>query len=180
MKIIKKYIGIILFYGIGRYLPSHVCPIRFLGKISTKFRYMCGKLILTECGSNVNICKGSKFSSKVCIGNNSGIGIRAEISGECHIGDYVIMGPDCQIWTVNHNYSDLTKPIKYQGNTDEKPVYIGNDVWIGSRVMILPGVHIGNGVVIGGSTVVSKDVPDYAIVVGNPGRVVKFRNGKEV
>lgn len=180
MKKIKKYIGIILFYGIGRHLPSHVCPIKILGKLSTKFRYFCGKLMLAKCGSNVNICKGSKFSSKVCIGSNSGIGIRAEISGECHIGDNVIMGPDCQIWTVNHNFSDLTRPIKYQGNTAEKPVYIGSDVWIGSRVMILPGVHIGNGVVIGGGTVVSKDVPDYAIVAGNPGRIVKYRNGKEV
>ena len=74
----------------------------------------------------------------------------------------------------------MTRPIKYQGNTAEKPVYIGSDVWIGSRVMILPGVHIGNGVVIGGGTVVSKDVPDYAIVAGNPGRIVKYRNGKEV
>ena len=106
--------------------------------------------MLAECGSNVNICKGSKFSTKVCIGSNSGIGIRAEISGECHIGDNVIMGPDCQIWTVNHNFSDVNRPIKYQGNSDEKPVYIGDDVWIGSRVMILPGVHIGNGVVVGG------------------------------
>ena len=47
-------------------------------------------------------------------------------------------------------------------------------MWIGSHVMILPGVHIGNGVVIGGGTVVFKDVPDYAIAVGNPGRIVKI------
>ena len=150
MKKIKKYIGVVLFCVIGRHLPSHVCPLKFLGRVSTKFRYFCGKLMLAECGYNVNICRGSKFSTRTCIGNNSGIGIRAEISGECHIGDNVIMGPDCQIWTVNHNFSDLNKPIKYQGNSGEKPVYIGNDVWIGSRVMILPGVRIGNGVVCGG------------------------------
>ncbi len=175
MNRIRKTIGQILFYGIGRHLPSHVCPIKVVGKLSTRFRYFCGRLMLKECGENVNICKGSKFSSKVTIGNNSGIGIRAEISGECHIGDYVIMGPDCQIWTENHNISDITVPIKYQGNTPEKPVYIGNDVWIGSRVMILPGVHIGNGAVIGGGAVVAKDVPEYAVVVGNPAKVVKYR-----
>lgn len=175
MKRLKKYVGQVLFYGIGRHLPSHVCPIKAIGKASTYFRYLCAKLMLEKCGKNVNICKGSKISSKVTIGNNSGIGIRAEISGECHIGDFVIMGPDCQIWTENHNISDVNVPIKYQGNTPEKPVYIGNDVWIGSRVMILPGVHIGDGAVIGGGAVVAKDVPEYAVVVGNPAKVVKYR-----
>lgn len=152
MKKAKKYIGMVLFYGIGWLLPSNTFIIKPLGRIAKKFRYFCGKLMLTECGTNVNICKGSQFSTKVCIGNNSGIGVRAQINGECHIGNNVIMGPDCQIWTVNHNFSDLSKPIKYQGNSEEKPVFIGNDVWIGSRVMILPGVHIGNGVVIGGGS----------------------------
>ena len=52
---------------------------------------------------------------------------------------------------------------------------IGNDVWIGSRVTILPGVKIGNHVIIGASAVVTKDVPDYAIVGGNPARILKMR-----
>jgi len=51
----------------------------------------------------------------------------------------------------------------------------GNDVWIGSGVTVLRGVHIGNGAVIGASTLVTKDVPPYAIVVGNPGRVLRMR-----
>jgi hypothetical protein len=63
-----------------------------------------------------------------------------------------------------------------QGSCAEKPVYIGNDVCIGSRVTILPGVRIGNGVVIGSCAVVSRDVPDYAVVVGNPAKIVKYRN----
>ncbi|MBV7262670.1 CatB-related O-acetyltransferase [Photobacterium sp. WH77] len=58
---------------------------------------------------------------------------------------------------------------------------IGNDVWIGSECVIMPGVHIGDGSVIGARAVVTKDVPPYSIVVGNPGRVVKSRfNGSEV
>ena len=55
-------------------------------------------------------------------------------------------------------------------------IVIGNDVWIGGRVTILPGVHVGNGVIIGAGAVVSKDVPDYAIVAGNPARILKYRN----
>lgn len=54
-------------------------------------------------------------------------------------------------------------------------VVIGNDVWIGMRSIIMPGVTIGNGVVIGAGTVVTKDVPDYAIVGGVPARIIKFR-----
>lgn len=54
-------------------------------------------------------------------------------------------------------------------------VEIGNDVWIGCRVTILPGVTIGDGAVIGACTIVTKDVPPYAIVVGNPPRVIKYR-----
>lgn len=58
-------------------------------------------------------------------------------------------------------------------------VIIGNDVWIGCHTIILGGVHVGNGAVIGAGAVVAKDVPPYAIVVGNPARVVKYRFPKE-
>lgn len=54
-------------------------------------------------------------------------------------------------------------------------VIIGNDVWIGMRVIIMPGVKVGNGVVIGAGAVVTKDVPDYAIVGDVPARIIKFR-----
>jgi len=60
-------------------------------------------------------------------------------------------------------------------NVFEKKCIIGNDVWIGTNSTILRGVTIGNGAVIGANTVVTKDVPDYAIVVGNPARIIKYR-----
>lgn len=56
-----------------------------------------------------------------------------------------------------------------------KKIKIGNDVWIGANATILKGVTIGNGAVIGAGTVVVKDIPEYGVVVGNPGRVVKYR-----
>ena len=57
----------------------------------------------------------------------------------------------------------------------EAEVIIGNDVWIGMRSIIMPGVKIGDGAVIGAGAVVTKDVPDYAIVGGVPARIIKYR-----
>lgn len=57
----------------------------------------------------------------------------------------------------------------------EAEVVIENDVWIGMRVVIMPGVKVGNGVVIGAGAVVTKDIPDYAIVGGVPAKIIKFR-----
>ena len=58
---------------------------------------------------------------------------------------------------------------------EEEPVFIGSDVWIGRRVIILPGVHIGDGVVIGSGAVVTKDIPSYSVVGGVPARIIKSR-----
>ncbi len=95
-------------------------------------------MILKKCGKNVNIERGAVFSSKVELGNNSGIGINASIGGTTYIGDDVMMGPDCIIYTRNHKFDDITTTMRGQVSQEEKPVYIGNDVWIGGRVIILP------------------------------------------
>ena len=67
-------------------------------------------------------------------------------------------------------------PIIEQGYSDTNPVVIEDDVWIGSRVIIMPGVHIGEGCVIGTGTIVTKNIPPYAVAVGVPAKVIKFRN----
>ncbi len=138
-------------------------------------RKLCAKLIITKCGKNVNVEKSARFSSRISLGDNSGIGIRASIQGNTYIGNNVMMGPDCIIYTRNHKFSRTDIPMCEQGFQEEKPVYIGDDVWIGGRVIILPGVKIGTGAIIGAGSVVTKDVPDYAIVAGNPATVKKYR-----
>ena len=175
MRFCKKVIGKIMYYLIGQRLPqAHFC-IKSIGIVSKKFRAICGKLILDKCGNNVNIYPKAKFSSKVHLGDNSDIGYNARINGRCFIGDDVIMGPDVVIYTINHKTTDTDIPIKYQGNSSEKPVYIGDGSWICARVIILPGITIGKGCVIGAGAVVNKNIPDYCVAVGNPIHIVKQR-----
>ena len=131
--------------------------------------------MLENCGKNVNIESSATFSSKVTLGDYSGIGINAKIYGTCHIGRYVMMGTDVTIITRNHRFDRTDIPMMEQGFEEERPVYIGNDVWIGDRALILPGVHIGDGSIIAAGAVVTKDVPPYSIVAGVPARKIRDR-----
>lgn len=86
------------------------------------------------------------------------------------IGDYVMIGPNTLISTVGHPFSPMGRR-KHLGIA--KPVTIGDDVWIGGNVTILPGVSIGNNVIVAAGAVVTKDVPDNCIVGGVPAKVIK-------
>lgn len=169
-----KYVFRFLFC-IFRHLPPS--PTRFVGKISKKLRCFAAKGFIRSCGKNVNIEHGAVISSKLSIGDNSGIGIDCVCNGELTIGNDVMMGPECVIISQNHEFSDVTFPMRLQGYKKEEPCIIGDDVWIGRRAMIMPGVKIGNGAIIAAGAVVTKDVPDYAIVGGVPAKVIKFRTG---
>lgn len=171
MRKVKLLIGRLLYLW-ATHLPESFFWINIGQK---QIRAFCGKLILAKCGKQVNIEKGAAFSSSVELGDRSGIGIRAQLNGKVIIGNDVMMGPDVCIYAVNHETQRLDIPINRQGVAPEKPVIIEDDVWIGARAILLPGVHVGTGVVIGAGAVVTKDVPDFAVVGGNPARVLNLR-----
>lgn len=168
---LKQYVGYGL-YSLAKHLPVSYGKG---GKIWKCCRGGATKLMLMKCGNNINIEKNATFSMRTEIGNNSGIGVNAHLYGKVIIGDNVMMAPDCIIYVRNHESSQVDVPMCEQGSTEEKPVIIGNDVWIGGRVIILPGVKIGNGAIIGAGSVVTKDVLEYDIVAGNPARVIRNR-----
>lgn len=132
-------------------------------------------------GKNVHICPQYSLSAakNIQIGNHVWIGelFYAKGEGGITIGSGTIISRNVEIWTANHNYDaeDLMS-IPYDRRFIRKPVTIGENVWIGSRVIILPGVTIGEGAVIGAGTVVSKDIPPCAVAAGNPVRVIKYRD----
>lgn len=168
---IKKKLYYVL-YSISKYMPKSNARLSFGAK---KIRAHCARGFCEYVGENVNIEKGATFSRRIRIGDNSGIGINCNLQGMITIGSNVMMGPEVWIYTRNHKHDSITEPMINQGFEEEKPVVIGDDVWIGSRVTILPGVKIGNGAIIGASSVVTKDVMPFSIVGGNPAVLLKNR-----
>lgn len=169
---LSRKIGAIIYYSVAKHLPPSYSGIK-LGQ--TPLRRLCGKLMLKHCGKKVNIEKNARFSSKVSLGDFSGIGVNASIHGTCEIGNYVMMGENCTVITRNHSHSRTDIPMMYQGFEEERPVYIEDDVWIGDNVTILPGVKIGKGCIIGAGAVVTRDIPPYSIAAGVPAKVIKSR-----
>lgn len=127
-------------------------------------------------GKNVKIYDGVHIDkpSKLKIGDNVSInrGSIINAGGGVEIGDDVLIGPDVVIYSQNHAYDNKEKVIADQGYLYKK-TKIGSNVWLGARAIILPGVIIGNNVVVGAGSVVTKNVPENSLVVGNPAKVIK-------
>ena len=171
---IKRSIFRTVYYKIAVRL-TYSSDKRFWGCVAKKLRARCAAEFLSFVGKDVNIEKGDMITSTMEIGDRSGVGINAKMHGKVIIGNDVMMGPECIIYTQNHDFSRTDIPMNKQGFSEEKPVIIGDDVWIGGRVIILPGVNVGKGAIIGAGSVVTKDVPPNAIVAGNPATVKKYR-----
>lgn len=114
---------------------------------------------------------------KVVMGEGSGFHENTflETRGGLTIGRYVHIGRSLNVFTTNHNYRS-SNLIPYDPQAIIKPVVIKDFVWIGSNVSIIPGVTIGEGAIVGMGSVVVKDVPDCAIVGGNPAQIIGHRD----
>jgi len=95
--------------------------------------------------------------------------------GKIEIGNNVIIAPKSKIWTYNHNY-DSDAAIPYSADDIVRRVIIGDNVWIGLDVLIVPGVTIEEGAVVAAGSVVVNDVPKCSVVGGNPARIIKMRD----
>ncbi len=165
------YIG---YYWFAKNLPIGSYPF---GRISNLIRGFLVKPLLRKSGKKINIHHGADFSTgnTISVGNNSDLGIDSWIRADLTIGDNVMMAVGCTIYGIYHQYDRVDIPMVEQGFQQSRPIFISDDVWIGARVIILGGVHIGKGAIIGAGAVVTKDIPPYAIVAGNPAKIIKFR-----
>jgi maltose O-acetyltransferase len=178
--LIKRSIWYIFYYGFAQHLPA---SYRFqpLGRFAKWCRALACKRLFRFCGERVNVEKGANFYTgwEIELGDDSSLGIDCMIPYDLKVGKDVMMGPYVVIVGNSHQFSRADIPMRLQGLMEYQPVRIEDDVWIGARAIILPGLTIGRGAIIGAGSVVTKDVPPYAVVGGNPARLIKFRTFQE-
>ena len=108
----------------------------------------------------------------VVMGKKVLIGAGSKITGPVTFGNDILLAQNVVMSGLNHDFEDVTRPIVQQGFS-VKEIRIDDGVWIGASAIITAGVHIGKNAVVGAGSVVTKDVPAYSVVVGNPARIVK-------
>lgn len=142
-----------------------------------------GVEIFAEPGRNVVVGEGSAIAAYGFIHGPCAIGSNVSINARCHIeggsvgisiGDDTRIGPFFNAYAFDHIFEDPNTPVRLQGVTS-RGIIIGKDVWIGANVSVTDGVTIGDHSVVGIGTVVTRDVEPYAVVAGNPARVIKYR-----
>lgn len=137
-------------------------------------------------GTNVFIGYGGSFAyDHIELGNYVYIGPHATFMAAIStikIGNKVVFGPHVKIMGGDHRTNVIGKymyDVKEKQPNNDLDVIIEDDVWVGTNVIILKGVTVGRGSVIGAGSIVSRSVPPYSVVIGNPGRVIKTRFAPE-
>jgi maltose O-acetyltransferase len=163
---------------LAKQLPKSTVPI--VGGIAKRLRRACAKHLFAECGALINVEKDAYFGNGKqmhIIGEKVGLGKNFC----CHnrivtMHNHILMGEDVLFQGGGHAFDNTDIRIDEGGNLPDTPLEIMDDVWIGARAIILPGCkRIGAHSIIGAGSVVTKDVPDYAIVGGNPAKVIRMR-----
>lgn len=145
--------------------------------------------IFAENNVAINNCE---LHGTIYIGFGSYINSGA-IRGTTEIGRYCSIGRDVKVGLGSHNLSSLSTSsfLEHLGNKEDAPdvciqksperhLIIGNDVWIGDNTLIKKGIKIGNGAIIGAGSIVTKDVPNFAVIVGAPAKIIKYRFSNEI
>ncbi len=170
---IKRGIFWLMYYAFARHLPRSHVKYSFG---SRAIRAIVLKRLFKTFGENVNIEPKVIFFnlSESEIGDYSGIGMHSSV-GTVKIGRDVMIGEELIAISKNHEFSKKDIPMRLQGFQKDQPIIIEDDVWIGTRVTILPGVTIGKGSIVGAGSIVTTNVFPYTIVAGNPARIIRKR-----
>ena len=189
LKIIKKIIRRVLNFQLIANLQSFSWRLR-LRKKGKNLRVFKNIKVMNPqfltIGDDVKILNDVSFTISRSCQNGGGvfIGSGTHINKWCDFGcdNKIIIGEDClfgpfvHITDRNHNFEDINEPIIKQGSSSKGPVIIGSGCWFGFRSQVMSNVKIGRNCVIAAGAVVTKDVPDYCVVAGNPAKIIKIYN----
>lgn len=173
----ERILVLIIYYGIAQHLPTQPFPG---WTIAYGLRRFLVTRLFQRCGVNVIVKSRAYFGTgeNIVIGDRSQLGKHLRAERDLTLGTDVVMGPDVVMMSSSHAFEDLDVPVNQQGALPRRPITIGNDVWIGTRVIIMPGVTIGDKAVIGAGSVVTRNVPTGAIVAGNPAKILRYRGDR--
>jgi maltose O-acetyltransferase len=174
-----KTLATLFYYSIATRMPQPPFPG---GNLGHWLRARMCRLIFLKCGDGIVVRPHAFFGSgcDIEIGDFSEIGLNAYLNRDVKIGKHVLMGQNVTILTTRHEFENPNIPIHEQGTSERRPVRVGDDVWIGANSILLPGITIGDGAVIGAGSVVTRDIPPFAVVAGNPARVIRRRGERYV
>lgn len=169
-----KYLYKILRSSRIRQCAEEDWAIRKIGK--QQYWTMIALQHAKSCGRDLHVNHKCNWDGDIYFKNNCNFnGISVIGGGEVIFGDNFHSGTECMIITQNHNY-DKGDAIPYDDTFVLKRVVIEDNVWFGNRVIVVGNVTIGEGAIIAAGAVVTKNVPKYAIVGGNPAKVIKYRD----
>lgn len=135
--------------------------------------------LISHLGEGVRFHERLKVMGPAGIWIGDGASIASDVildgRGSLRIGNDALIGFQTLVLTYTHRFAEVSVPIASQG-MEGGAVSIGDGAWIGGRVIILPGVEVGSSTIVGAGSVVTKSVPPFAIVAGNPARLIRYRS----
>lgn len=157
------YIATVAGYGSTHY-SNFISPLSF---VSNKKRKFLGKRLVFRSFGSIN--------GDFRCGNDVRFGYGCHLYGSIEMGSYIMVSANCLLSGGGHGTRMGDGPMIFQKCPARQKIVIEDDIWIGGNSVILPGVRIKRGAVVGAGSVVTKDVPENAVVGGNPARILKYR-----
>jgi maltose O-acetyltransferase len=169
-----KKMFLLIYYGWACKLPNAPFPGY---RLYEQIRLFCCKRIFKKCGSGLFVRQNAYFGDgrRLSVGDGSELGHNSRICGEVEIGSDCMMGPEVVLKATSHAYDRVDVPMVKQGNLPDRKIIVGDDVWIGTRSIILRGVTIGSHSIVAAGSVVTKSFPSYSIIGGVPAKLIKRR-----
>ena len=174
---LKKIMCYITYYFFAKNLPAYG-EFGLLGMLSARLRRNLSRPLFLGCAKRIGIGKGTEFGNgaTIVMKNYSSLGDYARVlgtRGRLILCEHVFMGPHCTFILQNHRYLD----DRYEG-FEGGDIIIDEHAWLGYGIIVLPGVRIGKHAIVGAGSVVTKDIPDFALAAGNPAVIKKYRKIK--